>query len=442
MKPEFLPPLRRARMAYGFDPAEPTPILLRAARRRRPRFEAVPAIPADTAATIAACLPQRESLLRWLSVPLTAPAKARRVFPSVLDVQIPFPLEDCIYEIVHVEKTTAGVRGLAVVARKADVERRLTRLREQGCEPHILDQESLALWDQHLTEAPAAKNDSHLRVLLYWGFDRTTMVIGRGATLMAAHAIRHANPETVQRLLSAHANDATAAHWFWCGPAASDAASLPRHEELIGPWAGPLTIHDEPVTFLARALVRRALSGGRGLCNLRAQAFQHPTLAIEEQRVWRKLTWTGAAVGLALCAVNLAWDISWRARDAALTVAVREAAARIAPNLPPGQETLAARRWLDAEAQRLAPILRITATPLPKRLQALLESARRHQVTLSAVRLQHDAAKIEGAAPSLQAIENVKRDMTRWYPTLRREPLDTAGIPGIGFILEEGLLNE
>ena len=46
-----------------------------------------------------AAMPAGRSFSRWLTAPYARPAKARRVFPSLLDIQLPFPLEGCVLRV-------------------------------------------------------------------------------------------------------------------------------------------------------------------------------------------------------------------------------------------------------------------------------------------------------------------------------------------------------
>ena len=82
-------------------------------------------------------------------------AKAEKVFPSLLDIQLPFPLEDCLYQFVEFRRTSEGmVSALVCAARREAIQACLDRYQAQGADPMLLDHEGLALWTQSLVEWP------------------------------------------------------------------------------------------------------------------------------------------------------------------------------------------------------------------------------------------------------------------------------------------------
>ena len=139
-------------------------------------------------AVTAVAMPVAQSFTRWLQTPLTSSAKARKVLPSLLDIQLPFPLETCLYRFPCFRRTPAGIDALAVAAPRQNIAQRLEAFRARGLDPVVLDHEGLALWAQSNQELPLERNT--LRIVAYLGADRTVLVTGRDGDLVGAHSLR------------------------------------------------------------------------------------------------------------------------------------------------------------------------------------------------------------------------------------------------------------
>lgn len=255
------------------------------------------------AARVGVCLPLRESVGRWLETPLTSPAKARKVFPSVLDIQLPFALEECEYDFVAERKGPDGkIQALAVAARHPAIEAALLQWSNLGVDPDMLDHEGLALWVQALKEQPVSRADTAgLRAVVYVGVDRGRIALGRGREFVNSHTCVLEEPAGLRRLLRAAFGDPLPSiEWVWCGPGADDPAFEATRLELESLAPGPATTVDEPAAFLARALAARV--SGRGLlpCNFRAGRFADARQAEASSRTLNRL-----AAGLVLVGVLL-----------------------------------------------------------------------------------------------------------------------------------------
>ena len=281
-------------------------------------------------AVVAAAMPVHESFTRWLRTPLSSFAKARKVLPSMLDIQLPFPLESCVYEILQLKPAEGGVDALAAAARTQDVGARLDSYTKAGLDPVRFDHEGLALWTQSVLEMPVERGG--LRVVCYLGHDHSALVIGRGEEFSSAHSIRlglrdfagasngpvrHAATR-IQQLLRAQLpeSDAQPAQWVWTGPGAEKAAVLSALQaELGGLRDTRFLTHREPGLFLARSIAARALEGGPLVCNFRAGALAHP---IEKSWASRRASRAAAAVfaaGIVLCALNVSWRFALHQRS-------------------------------------------------------------------------------------------------------------------------------
>ncbi len=101
-------------VAFGIDFSASKSVIVRAVGRgRRVRFEALPALPEQV--ECAAALPTYECFARRIVAPLASAEKARKVLPSLLDVQLPFPIEKCVSLFPEVIAAGAHSDALAVV---------------------------------------------------------------------------------------------------------------------------------------------------------------------------------------------------------------------------------------------------------------------------------------------------------------------------------------
>jgi hypothetical protein len=117
------------------------------------------AIPAD--ARVAIAMPPRDCVCRWLTTPFASLHKARKVLPTILDIQLPFPLEECVYDFVADRKSDDGhVEALALAARHRAVAGALAQWEAHTVDPAVLDHEGLALWSQSLVEQPVSATQS------------------------------------------------------------------------------------------------------------------------------------------------------------------------------------------------------------------------------------------------------------------------------------------
>ena len=372
---------------------------------------------------VAACLLERESFTRWLEAPFASRAKAERVLPSLLDIQLPFPLEECTYAFVEMGVTERrGTRALAAVARFPDIEKRQDLLKAAGIDAHALDQEGLALWTQSLREKPIepapGKGESPGRVVVYVSDDRVTIAVGRGPDFIAAHTARQPRADDIERVLWAKLQPAPhAVQWMWAGPGALDGRAVGAlHRELSAQWPGALQIHDDPETFLARAVATRALLGGPLHCNLRTGPFLHPDLV---RRAAKRAMVTGVlflTAGVLLCGANLVWGVAAGRRMSQIHDVVSEASSRIsgvAKAKTRGNEVLLAQRALDSQARTMAPFLRgMDPSFAGILLKELAMQAKAGHIRYDSIALKAGSLSLEGVARDWAACEKLSTRLT------------------------------
>ena len=261
-------------------------------------------------------VPAGAGLVRWLRTPFTSRSKAARILPSLLDVQLPFPLEQCAHAVAKIEPGEHGkVCALAVAARYTELTELLDAARERGIDPALMDHEALALWDH----ARSLGRGGPLAVA-HLGRTRGVLAIGDGGRLDSAHALPAAVAAStasdaallsrLRHLLRSRQPDPDRPlAWVWAGAAAADKTVRdPLEAALKAELPGVLfAVAPEPETFLAGALARRAAAGDADAWNLRRGALEHPSLATRRRRDARRTAVAALVAGVCLVAVNLGW---------------------------------------------------------------------------------------------------------------------------------------
>ncbi|MEI6788182.1 MAG: hypothetical protein WCL49_06850 [bacterium] len=422
-----------ARTAYGIDENGGHPIIVKAVRRGRSlSFSNADAkeatIPAPRT-VLAACFFQRESFTRWLTAPIASARKAATVFHSLLDVQLPFSVEDCEVALLGTMPTDdrTGTRGLVAGARREDIERKLAGLALAGMDPHLLDQESIALWHQGLSEYPPVRDEASPRVMIYLGSDRITLVAGQSAVFLGALSLRQPEIESIHRFLKSHFPTAlTAIQFFWTGPGATRDTAESLYASLATRWPGSTKIVREPETFLARALAGRALIPGPTSCNLRSGRHLHPELARRQERL--PTLWGRAclAAGLLLCLVNIVWLVSTQHRITETQALLKTLAGEVTGSprgLPAGQEVLAARRIMEQQTQTMEPFLAAVDVPLRDTLKTILALATEEGLTLETLTLSRKNGVIHGLVPKFEQGSKLAQGLngTGWTTSIERK---------------------
>ena len=423
----------QAQAAFGVDDNAGAPLIVKATGRgsrltfTRATRDDLSAPPART--VVAACLLQRESFIRWLTAPIASPQKAQTVFHALLDVQLPFSIEECEVTLLAMSPTAdrTGTNGLVAGARDTDITKRLATLSALGAQPHILDQEAIALWSRALDEAPPEPAFS-IRVIVYAGADRVTVVLGKDRNFITALTMRQWDPEAVHRALkSAFPVPPEATRWLWTGPGALDEGKVStQHATLASRWPGSLKEVAEPELFLARALAARALTPGKDRCNLRTGRFLHPMLARWNARQPYRLASACLVAGILLCLVNLTWQAAIGYRLTQAQRSLREQAIKITGSprgIQGGQELLSARRAFDIQTREMEPFLVASDQPVQSALNTILASAREEGVSIETMTIGLNNGVIHGLAAKLAQGEKMASRLNGagWITTIERK---------------------
>lgn len=366
---------------------------------------------------VSTCLGSEESLLLWISAPIASVQKAVRVFPSLLDIQLPFPIESCEARFLAIRRTPERTtKALAVAARIETIKRRIETCRAAGWDPLIIDHEGLALWTRALAERPLAAG--RMRVLAGLYPDRAVLVRGE-SEIIGVQVIRRqpgepdaadarALADRIRRALMPEIEEKTEVQWLWCGPRAADSAFTGAlHAELAARWPGECATLPDPAAFLARALAVRLARHDPLAVNFRSGVLAHPELSRHAARRRRGAIILLMAAAGALLALNILWRFAAKARVEQESRAVAELAAGLAPGarIPQGMEVREARRAVERTSAETAAFRGAIEHSIMPGLAAVAGAAREHGVSLGSLALKDSRIEITGAGPDWPACE-------------------------------------
>lgn len=369
---------------------------------------------------VAGCIGVHESLTLWLDTPFHSKNKAVKVLPAMLDVQLPFPLEDCCYCFIQFcRKAGDTISVLAVAARRAAVQQKLNQYQAVGIDPVIIDHEGLTLWQQSLREKSPRPDTT--RIVVSLEADHIALVIGSGSLFLNAHSLQMAansSAETasrdvfqrMHRILCAELQTKRTVEWVFCGPLARQPALVNSlHRLLSSEWPGSFIVHKSPETFLPRALSSRALSGGRLRCNLRQRELTHPTILAERKKYSTRTALLLLLTGILLCVFNLSWQMldSLHFKDA------QQEISRLTGELAPGRAITYGREINEVQPimqKRLndfSPLLNIFSQPLSIRLAEIINAGKKARLVYTRLEISRDKATINGTAEDWNYCEHL-----------------------------------
>ena len=424
----------RVNTCYGLDLSSSRLVIVKSTRRRRGKgaehslvcdhspgaavpdiLESIRGEVAKGHAVTAACMPSSESFARWLQTPLASRSKARKVAPALLDIQLPFPLEECAYDIVRFRKAGDGkFDALAVAARTRDIATRLDLFRQAGIEPMRLDHEALALWAQSLREIPVERNA--VRIVAFIGGDHSTLAFGRGTDFLSANSIRVGNGELetvnseparrfalrAQQLLRAQVPepDDQTVQWIWTGPAVSQTFTRALEDGLRPFGKVRFLVARDSSRFLARAVAESVLEGEPLSCNFRIGPLAHPEETRHRSRQKSRIATAVLAAGLLLCGLNAGWRVLLARQKEAVQEKLTSLALQMSrmSRAPKGQEVLVAERAIREQAPLAAPFLEAFEPSLTTVIAGIVGLAHKHNMAIEYLSLKKDAVSVRGTA--------------------------------------------
>jgi hypothetical protein len=371
----------------------------------------------DTA--VVGSLSPHVAFARWVHTPLNSVEKSLRVFPSLLDVQIPFAVEQCEVAAAQVRREeNRAISILAVACRRDDIRQAMEEFKAAGVEPDVLDHEGLALWSQSLREHPGGADGP--RAVAFVRDRSVTLAVGEGATetgFLAAQRFRLGNLDfsdlvrgpaarcefaaKLRQMLLVHIPERLEPMLlalFWSGTL-SDAARGELETELRAVGPPRFFRHDQPEMFLARALATRATLGESAGSNLLMGRLAPLKEKRRSERMHARLAGALAAAGISLAVSAAAlWGGAVRqSRYVEQRVAAEARELSGLARVPRGQELLVVRRALSERAASDAVLRRFAKDDLAERVAGSLSLCAQLGAELEWMSWRDEAVSMRGS---------------------------------------------
>lgn len=354
-------------------------------------------------AAMAAAMPAEASVLRGLRTGLRSAEKARRVWASLLDLELPMPVEDAVWTVGREWRSPDGGReAVAHAVTRRDWEAFEERLAADGVEATHLDAFPEALF----AALPASARPEGYRVAVWLGEGFVASAGGTAAGVQSFHVMR-ASPgagEAFFRRFEARAAEflelANKPDVWWGGPGASDGELSRRLEGVVRSVGGTARFGVIPggEGALALALAERAAEG-RTAEFPRGKRESAAWTARERRRTAVRRAW---AAGLAVAACVLC-AVAQHRREATLRElrgGIAATAERLAGRrLLPGQELLLlGREPLKGQLAARSDAYRRAADPagIEAQLAELMDAAWEAGVPLAGLSVAAGAFSAEG----------------------------------------------
>ncbi len=367
-------------------------------------------------------LPVRDSLAQWVKAPFASRSKARRVFPSILDSMLPFPVESCTVRFLKENREdSGGVETLALAVRHEALDALLASWQDEGLEPEWVAHEGWTLWAQALAEKTAVPG--RLRIIAHWTADRLVLVLGRGSRMEGAYNIGTSEDDgqtisanaidRIRRVLRVRWQQGTAEGWEWAWSGAN-AENHDRREHLLRQLNAPdelqTFVFEDPATFLARALVLQRTRNTGGI-NFRDQAREHPKTIAYRRRRSAKLAAAVLTIGIVLCVLNILAEQHINRHDTEIQEALTGNVRRLtgAERIPRGYEVDIARQYMGQERERLKRLKQFFEPAAGYWLAQIMQIAGQKNIYIDSLALTAQRVEIRGSVGAVQDIGLLQR---------------------------------
>jgi len=359
-------------------------------------------------------LPVSDSICRWLTTPFPSIRKARQVFPSLLDIQLPFKLEQCRYRFIDVQQKAGQVKALAVAARDEQIENHIEQCQSLQIDPVVIVHEGLALWNLSRSEVPPKTDEQ--RIVTWIGKDHSILLFGKGKSFTCAENISigtaslSADDESssdawgqrVSLIMHAHASDiGPEIIWYWCGPGAVN-------EELITSLQNQCVTHNvvtyrthkEPEHFAGKAANTLLLSRSPLFSNFRDGPFSHTLTKRMNERVHTTARLLTTLLGILLILVNVAWLILLHRSDIRIDAELHQRVKQLTHggSAPKAQEVLTVNRILDAQRPAWREFARMLEQRPARQLANLVKECSDRHIHISQLSITPNDMLIRGDA--------------------------------------------
>ncbi|HMP72218.1 MAG TPA: hypothetical protein PKE55_03050 [Kiritimatiellia bacterium] len=397
-----------------------------------------------------AAVPGHQTVIRRVTAPFASITKARKVLPSLLDIKLPFPIEECVVEWPEVCRNHEGrVEALGVAIRNPNLVSQLAAWRADGADPVALESLPVAVWSETVHRHPP-EPAAH-RVVVWLGDHETEWMIGREGRLLHTLSVR-AGPgpdlaASAERIAaralpflktSLGPVDPSGVEWLWCGPCANnkDWPSAVAGALHLSPGHGKCLA--ESGSVLSAGLCRRILLESTPGASLRGGEQIHSAVGARRLREGRRVAFSVGLAALVVIGLHAIWHASQTRVLRSVEARIAERAGELAggARVPRGQELLVIDRLLAESAPASEAFAAMTGPSAAPVLQRLLDTVQEQGTVLDLIALRPESALLQGRALAWadpEALARMLRDAGYSEPTLERN--DLGSDQGVSFTL-------
>ncbi len=375
---------------------------------KRSGMEVSPVQPGQTATPPSAiALPARLTFCRRINSPFKSERKTSRIIDSLLDVELPFAVEQCVTTTVE-NRPENGPDVMVTGCKKNDLTAFLNAF--GNGDPLIIDHQGLALWTGSLHEIPP-RAENTTRLVIWLDAENACVAVGQGTFFIDAHPLRGNPVEAFNRLLRHYADKLES---NWEGMLAGELSAAEQWKKVISERGGQCTVHDQPQALLARAVARRALYDGPYRCNLHPAPETNPWVKSGMRKL--DLMRGTAAAGIALLIGGL--SIFIHARASALEQNVNLQLQQLADETAGfhvtargHHRTEVVRRAAAERRGRMLPLEYAANPPVTPLLKRLYREAHTAGLRFSEISVAPQRISLNGQATGRNATESLKNTL-------------------------------
>jgi len=361
---------------------------------------------------VTASLSAEESYLIPLELPIKNKAKATRILPGLLDLQLPYSIDDTSYCFTEFRHQSGETSSCALGARDVEISKALEALELQGIEVEALDHELFACW-QYFTQR---ENNKAPKILVLVEDNHIQLIAGKNQQpSLSAHIVLDPanidqNFRALRRTLKSSIEKLN-----------SEDTSLSVYLDENHPYKAEIqqsldrltvkhTLRSGVLYFISSALAQRALVAQEDSFSL-LPASRRP--ASIDKKIARSSIGAAMAVGfsgLFLCAISVAWSYVVSAEDQALQHKLITKAQAMSgyDKIYKGKELRMVQQSLSEAVKKQSPFTQLFEASLLEPLSSILQRCKDTDSKLKKVKLSNKHLEINSLSKGLQGAEALK----------------------------------
>jgi type II secretory pathway component PulL len=370
-------------------------------------------------AIVSSALPIKDTLLLNFNIPLSSKKKALQVLPSMLDVQLPFPLEDCLYKVVSSRKLMDNTLSFTtIIVRRKIMERHLAFLQENGVVVDHLDSEATVLFEEGSLVFPKSKKI----VVINMERESISVIISEEQAIKSAYTLKverdKKNEELDLWLKRITKIENLNSQHFDMVITGKDASSILAGEiarKLSSSISPEVSIMPDSEFAFTETIAKRLITPKKYTLNFLEDEYEPKRAKECKMRLMRMRSLFLLAVSVALIFINSLHYIFWYLKKSNLEQAIASLSQKIMPEtrLPKGMEIFEINRKMLQHSEEIQPLVGIVANQTFSTFSSLLANIAKKNLIISNLTINDKQIVISGNSTVWQDCE----ELANWLKT-------------------------